>query len=118
VARRERLICAADELVEGGSGVRFETAQGGENTAAFVVRWRGFPRGYVNECRHQASELDWLQGDFFDGTKLYLICATHGALYAPDSGICVAGPCRGARLAALEIVEREGKVFCIEEVEE
>jgi len=118
VARRERLICAADELVEGGSGVRFETAQGGETTAAFVVRWRGFPRGYVNECRHQASELDWLQGDFFDETKLYLICATHGALYAPDSGICVAGPCRGARLAPLEIVEREGKVFCIEEFEE
>ena len=44
--------------------------------------------------------------------------ATKGALYTPDSGICVAGPCRGARLAPLEVVEREGKVFCIEEFEE
>ncbi|TMG88013.1 MAG: Rieske 2Fe-2S domain-containing protein [Betaproteobacteria bacterium] len=118
MARGERLICAAGELVEGGSGVRFEIAQGGKSLAAFVVRWRGLPRAYVNECRHQSSELDWMQGDFFDETKLYLICATHGALYTPDSGICVAGPCRGARLAPLEVVEREGKVFCIEEFEE
>jgi nitrite reductase/ring-hydroxylating ferredoxin subunit len=115
VARFERLICASGELAEGGSGVRFETTQGSESVPAFVVRWQGEPRAYINECRHQASELDWMQGDFFDETKLYLICATHGALYEPDTGICVAGPCRGARLASLEVVEREGNVFCIEE---
>ena len=33
------------------------------------------------------------------------ICATHGAMYSPDSGYCVQGPCRGGRLEAVPVVE-------------
>ena len=108
------MICDADALVDGGAGVRFELSRDGDSLPAFAVRWRGVVHAYVNECRHQASELDWTSGDFFDETKLYLICATHGALYAPDSGFCVAGPCRGARLCSLDVVERDGKVLLVE----
>ena len=82
---------------------------------AFVVRHRGRVYAYVNECRHQASELDWNPGEFFDVDRLYLICATHGAVYEPGTGLCVAGPCRGARLAPVRVHEREGNVFCGEE---
>jgi nitrite reductase/ring-hydroxylating ferredoxin subunit len=42
------------------------------------------------------------------------MCATHGATYAPDTGLCVGGPCRGA-LAKLRIEEREGAVFWLPE---
>jgi nitrite reductase/ring-hydroxylating ferredoxin subunit len=52
-------------------------------------------------------ELDWVEGQFFESSGLYLMCATHGAIYAPDSGRCVGGPCRGARLRALEVEERD-----------
>jgi nitrite reductase/ring-hydroxylating ferredoxin subunit len=115
MAGRERLICASGELADGGDGVRFDVARCGENMPAFVVRWRAKPFAYINECMHQSTELDWNPGDFFDESKLYLICASHGALYEPESGLCIAGPCRGARLAAVEVSERDGGIFCAED---
>jgi nitrite reductase/ring-hydroxylating ferredoxin subunit len=115
MAQSERLICASEALVDGGAGVRFEVRRGGAPLAAFAVRFRGVVRAYVNECQHQATELDWNPGDFFDADRLYLICATHGAMYEPDSGVCIDGPCRGARLAPVAVCERDGGVYCTED---
>jgi nitrite reductase/ring-hydroxylating ferredoxin subunit len=44
-----------------------------------------------------------------------LICATHGALYEPDSGVCIDGPCRGTRLAPVAMNERGGGIYCTED---
>jgi nitrite reductase/ring-hydroxylating ferredoxin subunit len=115
LAREQRLICASDDLRDGGTGIRFDVQSGGITRPAFAIRWCGAVRGYLNECRHQASELDWEPGDFFDASKLYLVCATHGALYEPDSGLCVAGPCRGAHLTAVTLAEHHGGVYCTED---
>jgi nitrite reductase/ring-hydroxylating ferredoxin subunit len=116
MARRERLICASGDVVDGGPGVRFEIAAGSGALPAFVIRFRGAVRAYVNECQHQATQLDWNPGEFFDSERLYLVCATHGALYDPSSGVCVAGPCAGARLATLAVHERDGAVYCVEDL--
>jgi nitrite reductase/ring-hydroxylating ferredoxin subunit len=112
MAGGERLICASVDLVDGGEGIRFDLAGNGETRSAFVVRWRNRAFAYINECMHQATELDWNDGDFFDESGLYLMCATHGAMYEPDSGLCIAGPCRGARLVTVEVHERDGNIFC------
>ncbi|WP_238264750.1 Rieske 2Fe-2S domain-containing protein [Cupriavidus pauculus] len=106
-----RRLCAADELVDGGAGVRFTVHLASRNIAAFVIRYDGVAHGYLNQCAHVPMELDWQEGQFFDSAGLYLMCATHGATYAPDTGLCVGGPCRGAALAKLRIEEREGAVF-------
>jgi nitrite reductase/ring-hydroxylating ferredoxin subunit len=110
-----RVICASEALADGGLGIRFEVLRAGEALPAFVVRHGGKVQAYVNECRHQASELDWNPGEFFDADKLYLICATHGALYEPATGLCVAGPCLGARLAPVTVSERDGNIYCSED---
>ena len=102
-----RVICASAEVAEGGAGVRFELPTG---SPAFVVRYLGKLRAYVNRCPHAGTELDWQPGEFFDETGLYLICSTHGALFEPGSGRCVAGPCRGAMLEPLAIREGDGSV--------
>lgn len=115
MAARERLICASAALREGGDGVRFEVGSGVARRAAFVVRFEGLPRAYLNECAHVPTELDWLEGQFFDEQKRLLVCATHGAMYDPASGRCVAGPCRGASLRRLAVEEREGGVFLLED---
>jgi len=115
VAQGERLICPSDAIAEGGMGVRFDVRRGGERLPAFAVRFRGVVRAYVNECRHQSTELDWSPGEFFDAERLYLICATHGALYEPDTGLCIDGPCRGARLSNVAVIERDGWIYCSEE---
>lgn len=113
MADGERLICASDALINGGDGVRFSVERSGETLAAFVVRYHGRVFAYVNRCAHVPVELDWQPGRFFDSGGEYLICATHGALYWPESGACVAGPCRGGRLKALSVVERDGGVFLV-----
>jgi len=109
VADLERVIGRSDDLVEGGQGMRFEIT--GTKLPAFAVRWHCHVRAYVNQCRHQATELDWNAGEFFDESKEFLVCATHGALYRPGDGYCMGGPCAGARLEAVEVREERGVIW-------
>jgi len=107
-------VCASEALLEGGDGVRFELPTAGPDgnpLQAFVVRFDGAPHGWLNRCAHVAVELDWQPGRFFDESGLLLVCATHGAAYEPDSGHCVAGPCRGAALLAVPVCERDGMIW-------
>lgn len=110
-----RPICASAELIEGGRGIRFTVDRYGVSEPAFVVRFRGRVHAYLNRCAHVPVEMDWQQGEFFDHSGLYLICATHGALYAPESGRCLGGRCAGKGLVTVSVVEQDGQVFLIEE---
>lgn len=110
----ERLICAAEALVDGGKGVRFSVERFGRSVPAFVIRFEGRVRAYLNQCGHVPVELDWLPGEFFDDSKLYLICSVHGALYAPESGRCVGGRCNGVGLKPLAVSEHDGNIYLIE----
>ncbi len=109
------MICGSAELGEQGRGVRFQVARDGKHEPAFVVRFEGLPRAFLNRCGHVPVELDWQEGEFFDDSRLYLICATHGALYHPASGECVGGRCAGRGLIPLPVVERDGHVYLMEE---
>jgi nitrite reductase/ring-hydroxylating ferredoxin subunit len=106
-----RVICASEALAEGGPGVRFELAT---HSTGFAVRHCGKVHAFVNRCPHAGTELDWQPGEFFDLTGLYLMCSTHGALFEPGNGFCVAGPCRGASLEPLAIREHDGQVILLD----
>jgi nitrite reductase/ring-hydroxylating ferredoxin subunit len=107
----EVYICGSDALVDGGNGVRFPViAYGGEATG-FVVRYGGKVYGYLNRCAHVPIELDWSKGEFFESSKLYLMCSTHGAIYAPETGVCTGGPCRGGRLRPIAVRESVEGVY-------
>ena len=110
-----RRICPSAALADGGKGERFAIAPGGEAQDAFAVRWCGTARAYVNRCPHMGTELDWQPGEFFEESGLYLVCATHGALFDPATGLCVAGPCRGASLERVSIREEGGEVLMANE---
>ena len=60
MAERERLICAASDLAEQGRGVRFELTRFGKPQPAFVVRYDGQPRAFLNQCGHMPVELEKL----------------------------------------------------------
>lgn len=115
MAQEARLICASGDLVEAGKGVRFTVMRYGRETPAFVIRYHGRVHAYLNECGHVPAELDWQPGEFFDYSKLYLVCSIHGALYAPDTGHCLAGRCQGAGLKPLVVEERDGAVYLLYE---
>lgn len=104
-------VCDSDALVDSGEGVRFPVIAGGEETTGFVIRYRGHVYAYLNRCAHVPAELDWNEGDFFESGGEHLICATHGALYTPQTGYCVGGPCRGRSLRQITIVEKDNQVF-------
>ena len=106
-----RLICAGSDLVDGGDGMRFDIERKGATAPAFAIRHGGRVYAYLNRCGHIAMELDWKPGKFFDADGEYLICSTHGALYAPASGACRGGPCRGAKLVGLNVFEADGRVY-------
>ncbi|MGC7405230.1 Rieske (2Fe-2S) protein [Pandoraea pneumonica] len=99
-------ICAGTALQDGGLGVRFDVLVGGRLTPAFVIRYDGRVYGYLNQCAHVPMELDWAEGQFFETSGLYLMCATHGATYEPDTGHCVGGPCRGGALQPVRVEEQ------------
>jgi phosphoglycolate phosphatase len=101
-------ICIAADLEEKSYGTRFAMPDGRQ---AFVIRFDGQVKGYINECRHLPTELDWNFGHFLDADKEHLVCATHGALYDPISGLCVAGPCRGRSLESVDVEEVDGKII-------
>ncbi|MGQ0443479.1 MAG: Rieske (2Fe-2S) protein [Methylophilaceae bacterium] len=93
------------DLHEKALGLRFALPMLGEFITGFVVRYEGKAYAYVNQCAHVPVELDWNEGQFFTVSKDYLICATHGAHYEPDTGECAYGPCKGKRLQALPVTE-------------
>ena len=110
-AMQEILICDSDMLVDGGEGVRFPVAVFGEAAVGFVVRFRGTAYAYLNRCAHVPMELDWVQGQFFESGGEFLMCATHGAVYRPETGVCAGGPCRGGKLRPIAVFEADGKVY-------
>jgi nitrite reductase/ring-hydroxylating ferredoxin subunit len=104
------VICESVSLVEGGKAKRFDIASGDRAIGCFAVRFDGRVHGYMNSCPHRGTELDWNPGEIFDESGLYLVCATHGAMFDPETGECVSGPCRGACLSRVEMDEQDGVV--------
>ena len=110
-ANKRPVICRSLELIERGRGVRFVVRRRGEVTPAFAVRFHGIAHAYLNRCAHRSLELDWVSGEFFNAFGEHLLCATHGARYIPASGACVGGPCHGAGLVKLPLVEKNGQIL-------
>ncbi|MDB5797904.1 MAG: Rieske 2Fe-2S protein [Paucimonas sp.] len=103
--------CRSEEVVEGGRGLRFPLTAGAEQRTGFVIRYRGRVYAYLNRCAHVPVELDWNEGEFFESSGHYLMCATHGAVYLPETGRCAGGPCRGGKLRPIAVIERDGAVY-------
>lgn len=114
MAEDQRLICLSGDLPESGKGVRFSVEHGGGQVPAFVIRFGGRVYAYLNRCGHVPAELDWQPGEFFDYSKLYLICSIHGALYAPETGRCLGGRCQGKGLVPLSVEERDGAIYLLD----
>lgn len=94
--------CRVDDVPAPPYGLRFDAGDAG---AAFLVRSPAGMRAYVNRCAHLELELDLAPGLFFCRDSRYLVCSTHGALFEPATGFCVAGPCAGASLECLAVEE-------------
>jgi nitrite reductase/ring-hydroxylating ferredoxin subunit len=102
-------LCDSAALVQGGDAVPFEVVYLGRNCRAFAFRFDGQVYAYLNRCAHVPMEMDYQPNRFFDMTGQWLMCATHGAMYRPQTGECRSGPCRGG-LIPVRVVEAHDKV--------
>lgn len=101
----KKTIGKVGQLSEAGKGLRFDliSNKSGEKIPAFAVQFDGQYFAYLNRCGHIAVQLDYMPGEFFSDDGQTLVCATHGAEYAPDTGACLGGPCFGVGLEPLAL---------------
>jgi nitrite reductase/ring-hydroxylating ferredoxin subunit len=102
-------LCHSQDLLDSRQAVPFEVLYFGQHHAAFAVRYLGQVYAYLNRCSHVPMEMDYQPNEFFDTTGHWLMCATHGAMYAPQNGHCRMGPCRGG-LIKIDLSEADGLV--------
>ena len=104
-----KVVAGVDEL-QAGEVRKFWLICGKHRIDCFVINHRGQFHAYINSCRHMVTPLDFVRYQFFTDDGSHLICATHGALYKPDTGLCVDGPCKGQSLHVLPVVVDQGEI--------
>jgi len=102
-------LCNPADLKDSADAVPFEVRYYGQSCSAFAIRYQGKVYAYLNRCSHVPMEMDYQPNQFFDSTGHWLMCATHGAMYSPQTGQCRMGPCRGG-LIKIDTSEVEGVV--------
>lgn len=78
-----------------------ETAQG--KLDLFIIKHDEQFHAYHNQCPHLGIPLNWQPDDFLSLDKAHIQCSTHGALFNPEDGYCIVGPCSGQNLTKLKI---------------
>ena len=122
-------VCSLVAL--GDPGAReFHSGEGDWPYRGVVVQVRGELRAYANVCPHKRHPLNIDDDDFlmlvFVGLPTLLAAwyfdleevavsrvegPQHGALFEPETGLCVHGPCAGRTLSGLECWVENGKVL-------
>jgi nitrite reductase/ring-hydroxylating ferredoxin subunit len=105
-----QFLCRSDELPERGNAVLFDVVLWRQPVRAFALRIDGRVVAYINRCAHVPTELDWNPGEFLDAERTTIVCAVHGAQYAPSTGHCLGGPCGRGRLMPVAVAEQDGTV--------
>ncbi|MFW5824796.1 MAG: Rieske (2Fe-2S) protein [Marinobacter sp.] len=78
-----------------------------EGQPCFVFRHGNRLLAYRNLCPHLGITFNWRPGQFMDADGCFIHCANHGALFTPESGECIAGPCQGDRLIPVSLRVRD-----------
>jgi nitrite reductase/ring-hydroxylating ferredoxin subunit len=106
------VLCAVDEIID-GDAKEFSYRSGDDLHDIFIQRQGGSVFAYVNICPHAGTPLNMDGAKFMEKTGRYLMCHTHGALFQLEDGLCVAGPCNGARLRPVDVAVEGGNVIVV-----
>jgi len=105
-ARGHRLIAAADVALGKSWSTEFKRDQ-----RTFRLFLHHGPEGFYafeNRCPHAGTPLNLIGDRFLNQAGSHYICATHGARFTLDTGLCTLGPCKGERLRSLKIAIDDG----------
>ena len=106
----EVLVGTISEIDDPGCR-EFQIGDGDWPFRGFVVRRGENIYAYQNFCMHVGHPLNWKPDSFLTKDNAAIICASHGAMYAIDSGECFAGPCKGKALRGVAVSVRDGAIY-------
>jgi len=103
------VICRLAEISDPGTrGFSLPGAQFPDEY--FLVHWYRRVYAYRNLCPHAGRFLNFKPDSFLTRDHTLIICAGHGALFEPESGRCVAGPCVGQALDSMRVTVEDDQV--------
>jgi nitrite reductase/ring-hydroxylating ferredoxin subunit len=102
-------LCALDDIADPGAK-GFVFRDGDLIFLGFVVRRNGGVSGYVDRCPHTGTPLALMPDRYLTREADLLVCSTHGAMFRPEDGFCLAGPCAGLSLAAWPVETSGGEI--------
>jgi len=101
-------LCRLEDIPDGG--VLGVDPPDPEGEPLLLARQGNAVQAWLNVCPHAGRRMDYAPGLFLVKDDK-LTCAVHGATFAlRESGLCVAGPCRGQSLVAVRVKVRDGMV--------
>ncbi|MEW6019621.1 MAG: Rieske (2Fe-2S) protein [Pseudomonadota bacterium] len=99
------------DLIAEGAARNFVLQIGEAYFHGFAVRQGDEVHGYVDRCPHAGLPLAQKLDDYLTPSGDLIACSWHGALFEPDTGACVGGPCVGATLTPWPLVVRERMII-------
>lgn len=112
IGMKPQRICQQKEIPDPGCK-QFTVSHPAGRLEGFIVHRGGRLSAFVNHCPHTGVSLNWLPDQFFDRDAEFIQCSLHGALFRPDDGYCVRGPCAGRSLERLELEVRGEEIWII-----
>jgi nitrite reductase/ring-hydroxylating ferredoxin subunit len=97
-----RVLCSLAELEATGSK-GFAVGEGDWPLRGFLVKTTNGVAAYVNTCPHAGHPLNFRPDRFLTPDRSLILCASHGALFTRDDGLCIAGPCPGQALRRIPL---------------
>ncbi|WP_277962709.1 Rieske 2Fe-2S domain-containing protein [Pseudomonas sp. RIT-To-2] len=95
--RDVKILCSLEDIPDGGAKA-LDVEIAGVRQALVAVRRGEQAWVYRNCCPHFSVPLDFHPGEFCTYRQQILMCAHHSAMFRFEDGVCVDGPCAGARL--------------------
>lgn len=102
-------LCDLHDLIDGGAR-NFVLQMRSGRFHGFVVRRGDGVRGFLDRCPHAGLPLAQTLDDYLSPDGRFVACSWHGALFDPDTGACVGGPCVGAALSPWPLIVEGGRV--------
>lgn len=89
----------------------FTLKNDGLSKDAFLIYFKRHFYAYENSCPHTGVTLNWQEGQFFSHDGLFIQCSLHGALFEPNTGVCIRGPCLGDCLKSINIEVTDDAIY-------
>lgn len=107
-------LCPVEDIPDGGAKA-FERLIAGQRQPLVAVRRGDEVWVYRNRCPHFSVPLDFNPGEFCTYKQRLIMCAHHSAMFRFEDGLCIDGPCTGARLEAVESRVEDGTLCVVEQ---